>query len=186
MHEVTQILNAIDQGDPQAAEQLLPLVYEELRKLAAQKLAQINRDRRCKPQLWSTKRTFGSSIANISNHGTVAGISLPLRRKPCEGFLLTTPAAKAVSSEAEVLRRLRLEELLIPAKEISDDVLDLDEALTKLSSIDFKSAELVKLRYFTGLTIPQAAEILGVSRRTADSLWAYARAWLFDELRERC
>jgi RNA polymerase sigma factor (TIGR02999 family) len=184
MSEVTCILSAIEQGDPQAAEQLLPLVYDELRKLASQKLAQekpgqtlqatalvheaylrlVDRDH---VQHWNSRGHFFAAAAEA------------MRR------ILVDQARKKISRKrGGGLERLPLEEVDIGAPEPAGDLLAVNDALEKFERIDKAAAELVKLRYYAGLTLPQAAEALGISSSTADRQWAYARAWLHAELRE--
>lgn len=182
MTDVTRILSAIEQGDPQAAKQLLPLVYEELRKLAAQKLARESAGQTLQAtalvheaylrlvgpqngQSWDSRGHFFAAAAESMRRILVD----KARRKRSEKHG-GQHVRQAFNSES------------LEAPEGSDDLLDLDEALKKLALVEPQIAELVKLRYFAGLTIPQVAEVLGVSPRTADSYWAYARAWLLKEL----
>ena len=182
MTDVTRILSAIEQGDPQASEQLLPLVYEELRRLAAQKMAQERPGKRCRPRLWCMMLTSDWSTWLVPSSGRVGDTSLPPRPRPCGGSSLT----KRVASKAnvEVVRRSRqpLEDVEIVAAEPSLDILAVNEVLQRFEKQDKLKADLVKLRYFAGLSIPQAAEALGISSTTADRYWAYARAWLYTEL----
>ena len=183
MSEVTRILSAIDQGDRQAAEHLLPLVYHELRRLAAQKLAQEKPGQTLEatalvheayirlvdvenPQQWDGRKHFFAAAAEAMRRILVEGA----RRKR---------SVKAGGG----LRREDLDESLIAAPSISEDMLALDEALNKLAETDKTAAELVKLRYFAGLTGKETADVLGVSERTADRIWAFARAWLLKEIR---
>jgi len=186
MSDVTRILSAIEQGDPSAAEQILPLVYDELRKLAAQKLAQekpgqtlqatalvheaylrlVDGERRgSPPPPWSNRGHFFAAAAEA------------MRR-----ILTESARRKKRAKRGGGLARRELDPSVIAAPEVPEDLLALDEALDKLAAADPQAAELVKLRYFAGLTIKEAAEALGVSPRTADSWWAYARAWLLAEL----
>ncbi len=182
MSEVTRILSAIDQGDPHAAEQLLPLVYEELRKLAAQKLAQekpgqtlqatalvheaylrlVDADR---PQPWNSRGHFFAAAAEAMRRILVEGARRRARQKHGGGR-----------------DRVDLDPAALIAPDAGEDLIALDEALNRLTEEDPLSADLVKLRYFAGLTIPQAAEALGVSPRKADFLWSFARAWLRREI----
>ncbi len=178
MTEVTRILSAIEQGDPHAAGQLLPLVYEELRKLAAAKLTQekpgqtlqatalvheaylrlVDTDR---AQQWNSRGHFFAAAAEAMRRILVENA----RRKQCK---------KRRGDRV----RLDLDQFAAAISERPDDVLDIDTALAGLAGADPQAADLVKLRYFAGLTIPQAAAALGISPRSADALWAYARAWL--------
>jgi RNA polymerase sigma factor (TIGR02999 family) len=182
MSDVTQILSAIEQGDSEAAAQLLPLVYDQLRKLAAQKLAQEKPGQTlqatalvheaylrlvdtAKAQHWNSRGHFFAAAAEAMRRILVDNA----RRKQCK---------KRGGDRA----RLALDQFAAATSERLDDVLDIDAALTGLANADPQAAELVKLRYFAGLSIPQAATALGVSPRSADALWAYARAWLLRAL----
>ena len=191
MHDVTRILSAIEQGDPHAAEQLLPLVYDELRKLAAQKLAHeasgqtlqatalvheaylrlVGGAKKDEPEAsatgWDSRRHFFAAAAEA------------MRR-----ILLDRARDKRRLKRGGGWRRLQLDQVDLPIDEVSDDVLALDEALQKLAAEDPLCAELVKLRFFAGMTLEGAALTLGIPRRTADRCWAFARTWLYDTLRQ--
>jgi RNA polymerase sigma factor (TIGR02999 family) len=177
--EVTRILSQIDAGRPAAAEELLPLVYDELRKLAAQKLAQERPGqtlqatalvheaylRLVEPdsaRLWDSRRHFFAAAAEAMRRILVE----KARRK--DAVKHGGGHQRQQLSEMEIIEPLRPEELLA-----------IDDALDELEQADAVAAQLVKLRYFSGLTIPQSADVLGVSARTADRIWVYARAWLF-------
>jgi RNA polymerase sigma factor (TIGR02999 family) len=182
MPDLTQILSAIEQGDALAAEQLLPLVYDELRKLAAQKLARekpgqtlqatalvhdaylrlVNQDR---AQSWSSRGHFFAAAAEA------------MRR-----ILVENARRKRSLRRGGGRQRIELDDLDVAAPEVSDDLLALDESLNQLAAAEPQAAELVKLRYFAGLTIKEAAEVLGVSPRTADLIWAYSKAWLLQRM----
>jgi RNA polymerase sigma factor (TIGR02999 family) len=182
MSEVTHILSAIEQGDSHAAGQLLPLVYDELRKLAAQKLAQEKPGQTLqatalvheaylrlvdteKAQHWDSRRHFFAAAAEA------------MRRILVEGA-----RRKGTQKGGGGLVRHGLDEQELAAPEDCDELLALDEALDRLSSKDPVKAELVKLRHFAGLTLKEAAKVLGISATTADRYWAYARAWLHQEI----
>jgi RNA polymerase sigma factor (TIGR02999 family) len=191
MSEVTRLLSAIDDGDLYAADQLLPLVYDELRKLARQKLAQekpgqtleptalvheayvrLVASPRCEPgesapgePRWDSRRHFFAAAAEA------------MRR-----ILVENARRKRSRKRGGSMARQDLDAERLAAPEPPEDLLALDEALDKLTATDRSAAELVQLRYFAGLTLPQAAEALGISPRTADRLWAYARAWLHREI----
>jgi len=182
MSEVTQILHAIEQGDPNAASRLLPLVYGELRRLAAHKLA-----REAPGQTLDATALVHEAYLRLvggpqeqawENRGHYFAAAAEAMRR----ILVENARRKHSRKRGGGLARQELEPSLIAAPEVPDDVLALDEALNKLAESEPQVAELVKLRYFAGLTIKQAATILGVSPRTADSYWAYARAWLKAEL----
>lgn len=184
MSDVTRILNAIEQGDPQAAEQLLPLVYDELRKLAAQKLAQekpgqtlqatalvhdayvrlVDTD---KIQHWDGRRHFFAAAAEA------------MRR-----ILINRVRDKGRVKRGGGWRRLQLDQIDLSVANPPDELLILNDALEELAEEDPAVAELVKLRFFAGLTLDEAAQTLGVVRRTADRYWAFARSWLYDALRK--
>ena len=182
MDEVTQILNAIDEGDIKAAEQLLPLVYEELRQLAAQKLALekpgqtlqatalvheaylrlVGKD---DEQRWDSRGHFFAAAAEA------------MRR-----ILVENARRKRAEKHGGGHIRHDVEDVQLSAADPREDLVALDEALTKLAQTDATAAKLVELRYFAGLTLGESAQALTISPRTADRLWAYARAWLHREI----
>jgi RNA polymerase sigma factor (TIGR02999 family) len=183
MREVTQILEAIAQGDPQAASQLLPLVYDELRKLAAHRLAHQAPGHTLQPTALVHEaylRLIGDPEGSTwDNRGHFFAAAAEAMRR----ILVENARRKGRRKRGGGLTRLDLaaaEEATVP--EVREDLLALDEALTKLTSVDPQAAQLVQLRYFAGLSIPEAARALGVSPRTADRLWAFARVWLLREV----
>jgi RNA polymerase sigma factor (TIGR02999 family) len=182
MSEVTRILSAIDQGDPRAAEQLLPLVYDELRKLAVQRLGQEKPGQTlqatalvheaylrlvdvAEAQDWNSRGHFFAAAAEA------------MRR-----ILVDQARRKQAEKHGGGWLRVDLPEALAAADARSDDLVALDEALARLENHDPDAARLVKLRYFAGLSHQEAAEALGISRGAADRLWALGRAWLFRQL----
>jgi RNA polymerase sigma factor (TIGR02999 family) len=183
MSEVTRILSAIDRDDRLAAEQLLPLVYDELRRLAAQKLAQES------PGLTLTATALvheaylrlvdGELSARWENRAHFFGAAAEAMRR----ILVEGARRKRSAKHGGTLNREDLNLADIAATEIPDDLLALDEALNKLEALDLAAAQMVKLRYFAGLSGKDAADVLQVSERTADRLWAFARSWLLKELR---
>jgi RNA polymerase sigma factor (TIGR02999 family) len=183
MSDVTRVLSAIEGGDPHAAEQLLPLVYDELRKLAAQKLAQENPGQ----TLEATALVHEAYIRLVdtdkaqqwNSRGHFFGAAAEAMRR----ILIENARRKHRSKRGGDHVRLDLDAVEVAAPEASDDLLALDEALNLLAEHDAQAAELVKLRYFAGLTIKQTAEVLGISPRSADVLWVYARAWLLKTIR---
>jgi RNA polymerase sigma factor (TIGR02999 family) len=182
MPDVTQILSAIEAGDPHAAEQLLPLVYDELRKLAAQKLAQekpgqtlqatalvheaylrlVGND---KPQNWDSRGHFFAAAAEA------------MRR-----ILIEEARRKKRLKRGGAWQQVDLDSDDLVSRTPPEQLLLLDEAITRLADDDPQAAELVKLRYFAGLSVEQAAQTMGLPRSTAYEHWAYARAWLYCEL----
>jgi RNA polymerase sigma factor (TIGR02999 family) len=181
MSEVTRILSAIEQGDPHAAEQLLPLVYDELRQLAAQKLAQEKPGQTLQPTAlvheaylrlvdadrahsWDTRRHFFAAAAEAMRRILVEKARRKHRVRHGGGRL-----------------RLDLDEALnLP--EPRQNLLALDDALERLAAKQPVKAELVKLRFFAGLTMPEAAQALDISLATAERYWTFARSWLYAEL----
>ena len=183
MTEVTRILSAIEQGDPKAAEQLLPLVYDELRKLAAQKLAHEKPGQ----TLQATALVHDAYLRLVGHDGQrfwkdrghfFAAAAQAMRR-----ILIDNARRKQSKKRGDGLRRQPLE--AVAAVEIDEELVSLDEALQKLADADPIKARLVELRYFAGLTADEAAQVLGISPATADRYWAYARAWLRNEVRGR-
>jgi len=184
MADVTQILSQIEQGDPDAAEQLLPLVYEELRRLAAAKMAQEKPGQTLSatalvheaylrlvqpdpPRRWENRRHFFAAAAEA------------MRR-----ILLNRARNKGRLKRGGGRRRLDLDPATLAEQTSVEDLLDLEEALFRLASEDQVLADLVRLRLFAGLSTADAAKILGVAARTADRHWSYARAWLYEQLRD--
>ena len=179
MSEVTRILNAIEQGEPQAAEDLLPLVYEELRRLAGRQMANekpgqtldgtglvheaylrlvgVNRDRK-----WEGRRHFFATAAEA------------MRR-----ILIENARRKRRLKRGGELRRVTLDDRHLVLSTDPDEVLAVDEAIVALAQVDHQAAELVKMHYFTGFTIEEAAKALDIPVRSAYRDWAYARAWLY-------
>lgn len=179
MNEVTRILSAIDQGDPRAAEQLLPLVYEELRTLAARRLA------REKPgqTLQATALVNEAYLRLVGCDGggdwDGRGHFFAAAAEAMRRILIDNARRKQCEKHGGGLRRRGLDEVPLFSGSAHDDVLALDEALTRFAAEDPAKAELVKLRYFAGLSIEDAARVLGISTATAKRHWAYARAWLY-------
>jgi RNA polymerase sigma factor (TIGR02999 family) len=181
MSDVTRILSAIEHGDPQAAEQLLPLVYDELRKLAALQMAYDRPGETLNPtglvheaylrlvgegseRRYHDRGHFFAAAATAMRH---IRIDLARRRK--------------TQKHGGRVQRLELDDVAAPTTD--DELLSLDEALTQLAALDARKAQLVELRFFAGLTNDQAAAVLGISPTTADRDWAFARAWLRDVVR---
>jgi RNA polymerase sigma factor (TIGR02999 family) len=179
MSEVTRILSALEQGEPSAAEQILPLVYDALRRLAAEKMAQERPGQTLQatalvheaylrlvavenPQRWNSRAHFFAAAAEA------------MRR-----ILIENARRKRGPKRGGGRERVNLEEAALLAQESPEDLLTLSEALDQLGREDATKAALVKLRYFAGLSVQEAADALGISRATADRYWAYAKAWLY-------
>ena len=185
MFAVTEILNAAKAGDRRVAQELLPIVYQELRKLAAARLAGEKPGQTLqatalvheaylrlvgsgRDQDWNSRGHFFAAAAEAMRRILIEQARLKHSEK-CGGGRVRVP----------------LEELELAVLPNSDDLLDLNEALTALACTDRLAADLVKLRYFAGMTIPETAAALGMAPRTADATWAYARAWLHKEIEDQ-
>jgi len=181
MTDVTLILNALDQGDAKAAEQLLPLVYEELRLLAAQRLSQ----ERPGQTLQATALVHEAYIRLVEakdRDWNSRGHFFKAAAEAMRRILVENARRKQALKRGGDRQRQTLEEAAPSTDKQDLDLLALDEALAKLETDDPEKASLVKLRYFTGLTTSQAAEILRISLPTANRHWSYARSWLFQEI----
>jgi RNA polymerase sigma factor (TIGR02999 family) len=185
MSEVTRVLSAIEQGDPHAAEQLLPLVYDELRKLAAQKLAQEKPGQTLEATALVHEAYIRLVDVDKVQHWNSRGHFFAAAAEAIRRILVDQARKKRSHKRGGRLERLPLEELEIGAPQPAVDLLAVNDALERFERIDRAAADLVKLRYYTGLTLSQAAEALGISASTADRQWAYARAWLHAELRNK-
>jgi RNA polymerase sigma factor (TIGR02999 family) len=182
MNEVSRILTAAENGDPQAASQLLPLVYDELRRLARQRMA---------------RETPGQSLtATALVHDAYLRIVAPGNRQQWEGrgqffaaaaeamrrLLIERARRKRSTKHGGQNQQINIDHVRLGIESPGDDILALDEALQELESHDQQAADLVKLRFFAGLGHQEAAQALGIGRRTADRLWVAARAWLYQRL----
>jgi RNA polymerase sigma factor (TIGR02999 family) len=183
MSEVTRILSAIDQGDPSAAEQLLPLVYDELRRLAAQRLAHEKPGQ----TLDATGLVHEAYVRLVdveqAQHWNSRGHFFAAAAEAMRRILVESARRKKREKHGGDRRRVPLEDLH-HITETDDGVLALDEALARFAAAEPAKAELVQLRFFAGLSTPETAAALGVSRATAERWWAFARTWLFSELRD--
>jgi RNA polymerase sigma factor (TIGR02999 family) len=182
MSEVTRILSAIKQGDPHAAAQLLPLVYEELRTLAAQRLAQEKPGQTLQATALVHEAYLRLVDVDKAQHWNSRGHFFAAAAEAMRRILVEQARRKKRIKRGGDRVRDDLDGLTLVAPEVPQDLLALDEALVLLTVADPQAADLIKLRYFAGLTVKQAAAVLGVSPRTADSLWAYARAWLLQKI----
>ena len=181
MDDIIQILQEADAAEPRVADQLLPLVYDELRRLAAAKMANERPGQTLQAtalvheaylcllgngeRTWQNRRHFFAAAAEAMRH-----------------ILVDRARRKAAVRHGGELARLNLDDVLVAAEATDESVLRVNDALEKLAARDHEAAELVKLRFFAGFTSAEAAELLGLSERTAKRTWAYARAWLFKEL----
>ena len=184
MSDVTQILSQIESGDPKAAEQLLPLVYDELRKLAAEKMAQEKPGQTLQATALVHEAYIRLVDVEKAQHWDSRGHFFAAAAEAMRRILVDQSRRKRSLRRGGDLKRHALEDVEITVPEPSLDVTAVDEALARFEQVDKLKANLVKLRYFAGLTIPQAAEALGISAATADRYWAYARAWLHAELKK--
>jgi RNA polymerase sigma factor (TIGR02999 family) len=200
MSDVTQILAEIESGEPSAAEKLLPLVYEELRKLAAAKLAQEKPGQTLQATAL-VHEAYLRLLGPACRTGSAVQEAVEQGARPADGTLWHS-RGHFFAAAAEAMRRILVEQArrkqrikhggaqqrieldsdCAPTSGPSLDLLALDEALNRLAAADPMKAELVKLRYFAGLTMPQAAEALGISLATAERYWTFARSWLYAEL----
>jgi RNA polymerase sigma factor (TIGR02999 family) len=182
MAHLTQVLAAIEQGDPRAAEELLPLVYDELRRLAAARMA----EERPSQTLEATALVHEAYLRLVdverAQRWNSRGHFFAAAAEAMRRILVDQARRKQSKKRGGGRLRLDLDQLAAATSERLDDVLDIDAALAGLADADPQAAELVKLRYFAGLSVPQAAAVLGVSPRGADFLWAYARVWLLRSL----
>ena len=182
MNDVTRILSAIEQGDPRAAEQLLPLVYDELRKLAARRLAHEKPGQ----TLQATDLVHEAYLRLVgpdpapswdSRGHFFAAAAEAMRR-----ILVENARRKKRMRHGGGRQQVELDVALLAIDSPVDDLLAVNEALEQLAGVDQQAAEMVKLRYFAGMSTEQASELLGISERTGYRTWAFARAWLFRRL----
>jgi RNA polymerase sigma factor (TIGR02999 family) len=181
MSDVTKVLDRVQHGDPRAAEELLPLVYDELRRIAAHKMANEAAGHTLQPtalvhEAWLRLVDAPDRHWNGRNHFFMAAAEA-MRR-----ILIERARQKSRIKRGGGQQRMALEGLDLAANANSEELLLVEEALTRLAGHDSRKAELVKLRFFVGLSLEEAAPILGVSEPTAKRDWAYARAWLFQEI----
>ncbi len=182
MTDVTRILSAIEHGEPHAAKQLLPLVYDELRKLAAQRLAQEKPGQTLEATALVHEAYLRLVDVKEAQRWNSSGHFFAAAAEAMRRILVENARRRSRVKHGGGRERLDLDPSTIVAPEIDVGLIALDGALDRLAKEDPLAADLVKLRYFAGLTIPQAAEILGVSARKADFLWSFARAWLRREI----
>jgi RNA polymerase sigma factor (TIGR02999 family) len=184
MTTVSQLLGGAGAGDPHAAAQLLPIVYDELRRLAAHRLAQESDWQTLTPTalVHEAYLRLVDTKEEVSWNGRghfFAAAAEAMRR-----ILVENARRKRQIKRGGDRARQPLDEAELLAPQMQEDVLALDEALTELKATDRAAADLVQLRYFGGLSMPEAAKVLGVSQRTAERLWTFARTWLWDKLHD--
>ena len=182
MGDVTQILADIDRGDPHAAEQLLPLVYEELRRLATQKMAHEAPDQTLQPTALVHEAYLRMVDVEQARHWNSRTHFFRAAAEAIRRILVENARRKNSLKRGGDRRRVDLEQAAAATEFLADDVLDLNTALERLVEHAPEKAELVKLRYFGGLSIEEAAEVLGISRATAARHWGYAKTWLYCRL----
>jgi RNA polymerase sigma factor (TIGR02999 family) len=182
MNEVTQILNALEQGEPSAAEQLLPLVYDELRKLASQRLTHEKPGQTLQPTALVHEAYLRLVDVERAQHWNSRGHFFAAAGEAMRRILVDNARHKRSRKQGGELVRRNLDSLEIALPEVPEDLVALDEALNKMAVTDPAAARLVHLRFFAGLPLSEIAQLLGMSPRTADRLWAYARAWLHQEI----
>jgi len=184
MTDVTLILNAIEQGDARAADKLLPLVYEELRRLAAHKMSREQPGQTLQATALVHEaylRLVGSEGQSWKSRTYFFGAAVEAMRR----ILIENARRKQRLKRRGGRQKVDLNDEDLAIEAPSDDLIALDEALTKLAEVDKTKAELVKLRYFAGLTVEQAARLLDISPTTAKRHWTYAKAWLYGRIRSR-
>ena len=182
MEEITRILNSAPEGDPIAAEELLPLVYDELRRLASQRMAKEIPGQTLQPtalvhEAWL--RVAGPRPAQFQNRAHFFGAAAEAMRR----ILIDRARKRSVRAASGLAVMEELHESRLGIHVPAEELLAVHEALDGLASVNAEAAELVKLRYFVGMTLPEAAESLGLPLRTAERLWTFSRAWLRDEIR---
>jgi RNA polymerase sigma factor (TIGR02999 family) len=181
--DVTGILQAIEEGDPQAAEQLLPLVYDELRKLAAAKLACEKAGQTLQPTALVHEAYLRLVDTVKAEHWNSRGHFFAAAAEAMRRILINRARSRKCLKRGGGRIRLDLHRLVVADEASDNELLAVDDALEALARDHPRCAELVKLRFYTGLTLEKAAAVMGVTRRTADRYWAFARAWLYDALR---
>ena len=183
MSDVTRILSQINDGDPKAAEQLLPLVYDELRKLAAAKMAQEKPGQTLQATALVHEAYIRLVDVEKAQHWDSRGISSPLRPRRCGGSSSNGPARRNDLKRGGDRQKLDIDGIGIAGGASPEQVLAIDDAVVQLAALDNSLAgAIVRLRYFAGLSVEQAGAVLGISSKTAYRHWNYSRAWLYAEL----
>jgi RNA polymerase sigma factor (TIGR02999 family) len=182
MTEITGILSAIEQGDPHASGQLLPLVYDELRRLAAQRLAQENPGQTLQATALVHEAFLRLVDTEKVQHWNSRGHFFAAAAEAMRRILIEQARRKRRLKHGGDRKRVDFDEALSIAADPSQELLALDEVLNRLEATDPLAAKVVKLRYFAGLTMPQTAEVLAISLRQAERNWTFAKTWLHREL----
>jgi RNA polymerase sigma factor (TIGR02999 family) len=183
MSDVTRILSAIEQGDPKAVEQLLPLVYNELRALAAERMAQEKPGQTLQATALVHEAYVRLVDVESGQHWNGRGHFFAAAAEAMRRILINRARDKGRQKRGGSWKRVDLDRLVVADAASEEELFAIDEALQELAQKNGPCAELVKLRFFTGLTLDEAALAMGIARRTANRYWAFARAWLFDALR---
>jgi RNA polymerase sigma factor (TIGR02999 family) len=182
MSDVSRVIGSIEEGDPNAAEKLLPLVYDELRRLAAQRLAQEAPGQTLQATALVHEAYLRLVGGGSGQHWSGRGHFFAAAGEAMRRILIERARTKRRQKRGGGARRLEFDERLLPLEDRAAELLAVDEALEKLEQHDPHAAALVKLRYFAGFEHQQAAQLLGLSRRAGDRLWLLARTWLFQAL----
>jgi RNA polymerase sigma factor (TIGR02999 family) len=182
MPDVTRILSAIEQGDPHASEQLLPLVYKELRRLAAQNMAQEAPGQTLQATALVHEAYLRLVDVEKAQHWNSRGHFFGAAAEAMRRILVENARRKLRGRNGGDLTRVDLDQAELVGSLPPDELLGLNDAIENLAKHDLLAADLVKLRYFAGLSVEQAADALGLSRSNAYRHWTYARAWLFSQI----
>lgn len=182
MTDVTRILSAIEDGDGEASQQLLPLVYEELRKLAAQKMASEKPGQTLQATALVHEAYIRLVADNGAEHWDSRGHFFAAAAEAMRRILIDNARRKASPMHGGDRMRVELGDVCAATNVDAEDLLAIDEALIKLAQINPSKAELVRLRFYAGMSVPDAAMALGISPATAERYWTYARSWLYSEL----
>ena len=182
MTNVTQILSRIEHGELAAAQELLPMVYEELRKLACQRIGQENPGQTLQATALVHEAYLRLEDVDQAQHFDTRGHFFAAAAEAMRRILVESARRRKRLKRGSELQQVELADDLVAAPEIHEDLVALDEALDRLKAIDAEAVRLVHLRYFVGLSIPDAASFMGIAPRTADRIWAFARAWLHQEI----
>jgi RNA polymerase sigma factor (TIGR02999 family) len=185
MSEVTRILSQIDSGDPQAAEQLLPLVYDELRKLAAAKLAQEKPGQTLQATALVHEAYLRVVPSEVAQTWNSRGHFFAAAAEAMRRILVDNARRRKAAKRGCDPCRIEVDLIAVADDRETEKLVELNEAITKLANFDPQKAELVKLRFFAGLPTREAAAVLGISTATADRYWVFARAWLQREMADQ-